>query len=52
MAANPNFPPNLDIHPSKSYFRENEDHFDTTSQEDAIRTYGIAGRVWYLLVPG
>lgn len=52
MSGNPNFPPDLHILPSKNAYKEHDCQFDFRSQEDAIRTYGIAGRVWYLLVPG
>ncbi|KAI0950798.1 hypothetical protein AcW1_008007 [Taiwanofungus camphoratus] len=60
MGPNPNFPSNLDIIPSvaptqcrsdvDSQNRKAADYidvrFDTAAQADAIRTYGIAGRVW------
>ncbi|KAI0789898.1 hypothetical protein C8Q75DRAFT_806556 [Abortiporus biennis] len=43
----PNFPPNLDIHPLDYNFTgQNNDSFDISAQEEAIKTYGIAGRVW------
>ncbi|KAI0091105.1 putative methyltransferase-domain-containing protein [Irpex rosettiformis] len=44
MSANPNFPANLDIKP----LRVDGDNlaFDEASQAEAIRKYGIAGRVW------
>lgn len=45
---NPNFPKNLDIRPSKPQGSSSDlgDAFNTLAQEDAIRQYGIAGRVW------
>ncbi|THU84188.1 hypothetical protein K435DRAFT_971296 [Dendrothele bispora CBS 962.96] len=60
---NPNFPPDLDIHPSSSSSSllhpnpscvpsSSSDAFNTQSQRKAIQQYGIAGRVWeaaYLL---
>ncbi|KAI0342667.1 hypothetical protein BDW22DRAFT_1394496 [Trametopsis cervina] len=47
MSSNPNFPPNLDIRPSQASANETIlDGFDEASQAKAIRTYGIAGRVW------
>ncbi|KIP10492.1 hypothetical protein PHLGIDRAFT_231714 [Phlebiopsis gigantea 11061_1 CR5-6] len=47
MAPNPNFPTNLDIKPSHySDDRSTMYSFDFAAQEEAIREYGIAGRVW------
>ncbi|TFK40189.1 putative methyltransferase-domain-containing protein [Crucibulum laeve] len=49
---NPNFPENMDILPSSRPRGILHDHqlgsdvFGTQAQEDAIRDYGIAGRVW------
>ncbi|KAF8150702.1 putative methyltransferase-domain-containing protein [Crassisporium funariophilum] len=51
---NPNFPLDLDIHPSHSTIyqplnlnlKEFEINYGSSAQEDAIRRYGIAGRVW------
>ncbi|EIW57675.1 uncharacterized protein TRAVEDRAFT_126360 [Trametes versicolor FP-101664 SS1] len=43
----PNFPPNLDIHPLESATSDADARFDSAAQEDAIKTYGIAGRIWY-----
>jgi len=47
----PNFPLNLDIHPSNQPLvtdsRPDLDaNFGSKAQEQAIREYGIAGRVW------
>lgn len=44
MSANPNFPVNLDIKPLP--IDGNSFDFDEASQLEAIRKYGIAGRVW------
>ncbi|PPR02597.1 hypothetical protein CVT24_002168 [Panaeolus cyanescens] len=46
--SNPNFPKNLDIHPSKPQSSSIDlgDAFGSLAQEEAIRQYGIAGRVW------
>ena len=49
--SNPNFPVNLDIHPSKPSQDLYCDHIDKSAfgslaQELAILQYGIAGRVW------
>lgn len=46
MPHNPNFPANLDIRPSTRSETHATDAFDFFSQEEAIREYGIAGRVW------
>ncbi|CAL1717095.1 unnamed protein product [Somion occarium] len=43
---NPNFPPNLDIRPSILSEGIAKFVFGTHAQANAIRTYGIAGRVW------
>ncbi|EAU85547.2 hypothetical protein CC1G_06260 [Coprinopsis cinerea okayama7 len=43
---NPNFPQNLDIKPSTSSENVAGDRFGIDAQQDAIQTYGIAGRVW------
>ena len=49
---NPNFPDFLNIHPStapsKTDGLTHGSAFDSTSQENAIRLYGIAGRVWWV----
>lgn len=55
MAADPNFPPNLDIHPLVHRDHErtgsgSDRKFDASAQEKAIREYGIAGRVWQVIV--
>lgn len=43
----PNFPKELDIEPQTLNSKEIEDDaFGTESQREAIREYGIAGRVW------
>ncbi|TFK93684.1 hypothetical protein K466DRAFT_478202 [Polyporus arcularius HHB13444] len=42
----PNFPADLDIRPLASLSSEADARFDSTAQEGAIRTYGIAGRIW------
>jgi hypothetical protein len=49
--SNPNFPVNLDIHPSKPSQDLYSNHIDkaafgSLAQELAILQYGIAGRVW------
>jgi len=45
--ANPNFPADLDIRPLTHASASNSDRkFDASAQEEAIREYGIAGRVW------
>ena len=49
MASHPNFPEFLDIAPSQipnSLPSQLQDTFGSHAQEDAIREYGIAGRVW------
>lgn len=51
LAQDPNFPDNLDIRPSilNGVVRQgkySERVFGVEAQEDAIRLYGIAGRVW------
>ena len=51
---NPNFPLNLDIHPSTIPTEQIatladvrlDAHFGSAAQEAAIVQYGIAGRVW------
>ncbi|KAI0663827.1 putative methyltransferase-domain-containing protein [Cubamyces menziesii] len=43
---NPNFPSGLDIHPLGSAVSDSDARFDSVAQEDAIKTYGIAGRIW------
>ncbi|KAJ7170806.1 putative methyltransferase-domain-containing protein [Mycena crocata] len=44
---NPNFPQNLDIRPSVPTGDAQESgNFDFTHQEEAIRAFGIAGKVW------
>jgi len=46
-APNPNFPLNLDIHPSTNSIANAADaNFGSVAQEMAIRQYDIAGRVW------
>lgn len=51
---NPNFPINLDIHPSThsriTHLGILNGNFGFDEQKIAIREYGIAGRVWYLIV--
>lgn len=59
IGRNPNFPDNLDIKPSVApnvHVRtilgseaQISSVFDASSQERAIRKYGIAGRIWYHL---
>ncbi|KAJ7773468.1 putative methyltransferase-domain-containing protein [Mycena metata] len=45
--SNPNFPQNLDIRPSvPSGVGSGSDIFDFMHQEEAIRIFGIAGKVW------
>ncbi|KAJ7067137.1 putative methyltransferase-domain-containing protein, partial [Mycena amicta] len=45
--SNLNFPLPLDIHPSApSADASQPEHFDITCQEQAIRDFGIAGRIW------
>ncbi|KAJ7707532.1 putative methyltransferase-domain-containing protein [Mycena rosella] len=45
--SNPNFPQNLDIRPSlPSGDAPESDIFDYTHQQEAIRVFGIAGKVW------
>ncbi|KAI0749661.1 hypothetical protein C8Q80DRAFT_1163279 [Daedaleopsis nitida] len=46
LANDPNFPPDLDIHPLPNSSSDADARFDSTAQEGAIRTYGIAGRIW------
>ncbi|KAJ7158574.1 putative methyltransferase-domain-containing protein [Mycena filopes] len=44
---NPNFPQNLDIQPSApSGPGSSSEAFDFVHQQEAIRTFGIAGKVW------
>ncbi|KAI0671844.1 putative methyltransferase-domain-containing protein [Trametes maxima] len=42
----PNFPSNLDIRPLVSATSDADARFDTVAQEGAIKSYGIAGRIW------
>ncbi|KAI1796932.1 hypothetical protein LXA43DRAFT_494625 [Ganoderma leucocontextum] len=42
----PNFPAGLDIRPLEILSYDADARFDSTAQEGAIRTYGIAGRIW------
>ncbi|CDO74663.1 hypothetical protein BN946_scf184828.g3 [Trametes cinnabarina] len=42
----PNFPSDLDIQPLASASSDADARFDSVAQEGAIRTYGIAGRIW------
>ena len=44
MTYNPNFPENLDIKPLQ--VEGDNSAFDESSQTQAIKKYGIAGRVW------
>ncbi|KAI0326410.1 hypothetical protein GY45DRAFT_1328936 [Cubamyces sp. BRFM 1775] len=46
IAPNPNFPSGLDIHPLGSAVSDSDARFDSVAQEGAIKTYGIAGRIW------
>ncbi|THH32254.1 hypothetical protein EUX98_g1931 [Antrodiella citrinella] len=54
MGLNPNFPADLDIRPLTHHDDFKSDvlpsdfdrKFDASAQEEAIRAYGIAGRVW------
>jgi hypothetical protein len=39
----PNFPSNLDIHPLHLTQQSTQ---DVWKQQDAIKQYGIAGRIW------
>ncbi|PIL35462.1 hypothetical protein GSI_02189 [Ganoderma sinense ZZ0214-1] len=41
-----NFPAGLNIRPLENLQSGADARFDSTAQEDAIRTYGIAGRIW------
>ena len=41
----PNFPSNLDIRP---LHLTQQDNTDVWKQQDAIKQYGIAGRIWYV----
>ncbi|KAI0833609.1 hypothetical protein BC628DRAFT_1308409 [Trametes gibbosa] len=41
-----NFPSDLDIHPLASVSSDADARFDFAAQEGAIKTYGIAGRIW------
>ena len=44
---NPNFPLDLDIHPSTNQtVNDSDSSFGLVAQELAIRHYGVAGRVW------
>lgn len=47
-AHDPNFPVGLQIRPldTSDKFLESGWSFDASAQKDAIRKYGIAGRVW------
>ena len=42
----PNFPADLNIEPLANSASDADTRFDSTAQEGAIRTYGIAGRIW------
>ena len=42
----PNFPADLNIKPLAHSASDADTRFDSTAQEGAIRTYGIAGRIW------
>ncbi|KAI9000444.1 hypothetical protein BD414DRAFT_471585 [Trametes punicea] len=42
----PNFPSDLDIRPLASASSDSDARFDAAAQEGAIKTYGIAGRIW------
>ncbi|KAF7336761.1 Tumor-related protein [Mycena venus] len=44
--SNPNFPLNLDIRPSAPLGDAPNGDFDFTHQQEAIRVFGIAGKVW------
>ncbi|KAJ6513066.1 putative methyltransferase-domain-containing protein [Mycena sanguinolenta] len=44
--SDPNFPQNLDIKPSLPSGQVADETFDFSHQQDAIRTFGIAGKVW------
>ncbi|KAI0775104.1 hypothetical protein BD413DRAFT_603104 [Trametes elegans] len=46
MSGDPNFPSDLDIHPLASASSDSDVRFDSVAQEGAIKTYGIAGRIW------
>ena len=47
VSMDPNFPLNLDIHPSSQPSHlEYDRNYSFEAQEIAIRKYGIAGRVW------
>ena len=45
----PNFPLDLNIHPLLDATSDTDIRFDCKAQEGAIRTYGIAGRIWRVL---
>ncbi|RXW16324.1 hypothetical protein EST38_g9529 [Candolleomyces aberdarensis] len=53
MAANPNFPKDLNIEPlnASKFASVQDDNFDAQAQQDAIQEYGIAGRVWEAAYP-
>ncbi|TBU45693.1 putative methyltransferase-domain-containing protein [Dichomitus squalens] len=42
----PNFPADLNIKPLEASASDADARFNSTAQEGAIRTYGIAGRIW------
>ncbi|KAF7374747.1 Tumor-related protein [Mycena sanguinolenta] len=44
--SDPNFPHNLDIRPSLPSGQVPDETFDFIHQQDAIRIFGIAGKVW------
>jgi hypothetical protein len=44
--SNPNFPQNLDIRPSVPLGGLESENFDFIHQQEAIRVFGIAGKVW------
>ncbi|KAJ7364225.1 putative methyltransferase-domain-containing protein [Mycena albidolilacea] len=46
MNVNPNFPQNLDIRPSVPIEEGVDETFDFDHQQEAIRVFGIAGKVW------
>ncbi|KAJ7903317.1 putative methyltransferase-domain-containing protein [Mycena olivaceomarginata] len=46
MHLNPNFPQNLDIRPSVPSEDDLDEIFDFNHQREAIRVFGIAGKVW------
>jgi len=44
--SNPNFPQNLDIRPSVPLGDAQDETFDFSRQQEDIRVFGIAGKVW------